>query len=169
MATALAGSVVCCSCLGIGALVRWRYESRRSAQKQRYLPVKSMEEDFDDDDDDVIGDEDAGEDVIALHTQCPLCPCRAVVFAANGCVLLFANSLQDFLELGDSSAAAAATESSSEHSTPAGRPSRPSTTLSATSANWVDEMNAELAEFDNLASSLVKTPGSLVKGMPHRK
>ena len=71
-ATALAGSVVCCSCLGMGALVRWRYESqRRSAQKQRYLPVRSMEEDFDDDDDDVLGDDDTGEDVCSTQL-CPL-------------------------------------------------------------------------------------------------
>ena len=119
----------------------------------------------------------------SAHTQCcplGLCLCPLFVFAANECAFFssLAKFSQDFLEVGDSSAAAAATpsneaifsiESSSEHSTPAGRPSRPSTTLSATSANWVEEMNAELAEFDNLASSLVKTPGSLVKGMPHRK
>ena len=36
-------------------------------------------------------------------------------------------------------------------STPAGRPS--TAALSATSANWVDEMNAELAEFDALAAT----------------
>jgi hypothetical protein len=52
---------------------------------------------------------------------------------------------------------AIASPSDAGQSTPSGRPS--TSGLSSTSMTWVDEMNAELAEFDSLTSGL--RPGSL--------
>ena len=57
---------------------------------------------------------------------------------------------------------AIASPSDAGQSTPSGRPSAAG--LSAASMSWVDEMNAELAEFDSLTSGL--RPGSI--GTPHR-
>ena len=46
-------------------------------------------------------------------------------------------------------------------------PSRPSCgSASATSASWVDEMNAELAEFDNLTSGLRQGVAGMALGSP---
>ena len=96
---AVASGVVCCSCVGLGALYRWRQQqTRRGNQRQRYLPVKQSldrmeedDEDFEDDEEPVVEEEEEEEVDVRAHRLacCLVSPIARVrrAYESHRCVL----------------------------------------------------------------------------------
>lgn len=120
MGAAVAASCACCFGLGISAAI-WRHvKADHRAQQQRYEALATT---------DAVESEDEDEDEYDMDTET----------VDAGAASIAAGTDADLLDFSGAGAMSVETDVAA---TPEGRLS----TMSASSASWVEEMNAELAE-----------------------
>ena len=142
VATVGAGLACCCAVAGVLAYrQRQQQQSTYSALGMRDFNEEEEEEEDEDFEDDRADEEE--DDFLQVESE--LDAQQQAATEAGRRQLLF--QMDDGVEGGSSTPA-------SGEATAAATPGPPSVSLSATSASWVDEMNAELADFDNVIGNL---------------